>query len=249
MRSVLTVALLALSGSVAHAHIHLLKPLSRTDDALGDPQKDDHCGLLGQARTARVTTYKPGETITVEWKETIDHPRRLRTPFQPHAPVFRAPPASTRPALVHATPTNSNYPTENLTGMMDPDGTGSMILMDRIPDGALNVMRQQQITLPNVECTNCTLQLIHVMTQTATYAFADDVYFQCADITLAANAPDAGVTATDNDAGIDPGGGGGGGGSDFDGGKVSGGCSTGGGTGAPIALALLGLVGWRRRRR
>jgi MYXO-CTERM domain-containing protein len=245
MRSVLTVALLALSGSVAHAHIHLLKPLSRTDDALGDPQKDDHCGLLGQARTARVTTFKPGETITVEWKETIDHPGWLRISFQPSGSVFRAPPASNG---ANADGTASTFPTENLTGMMDPGGSGSMILLDRIADGSLNVMRQQQVTLPNMECTNCTLQLIHVMTQTATYEFANDVYFQCADITLAANAPDAGVAVTDNDAGIDPGGGGGGG-SDFDGGKVSGGCSTGGGTGAPVVLALLGLVGWRRRRR
>jgi MYXO-CTERM domain-containing protein len=39
-------------------------------------------------------------------------------------------------------------------------------------------------------------------------------------------------------------------GSDNDLGKVSGGCATGGGgSGLPVALALLGFVGLRRRRR
>lgn len=243
MRSVLVVALLGLSGSIANAHIHLLKPLSRTDDGINGPQKEQHCGTLAPGRTARVTTYKPGETITVEWQETIDHPGWLRISFQPSGELFRAPPASNGPA---SNGTASNYPTENLTGMVDPDGTGSMILMDRIADGALNVMRTMDVTLPNMECTNCTLQLIHVMTQTVGYAFADDVYFNCADITLAANAPDAGIPVTGGaDAGIEEPGGNGG----VDPGSVSGGCSTGGGTGVPVALALLGLVGLRRRRR
>jgi MYXO-CTERM domain-containing protein len=213
-----------------------MQPLSRTDDPLGDPQKENDCGNPAQTRTTRIATYKPGDTITVTWQETIDHPGWFRIAFQPSGEGFRAPAASTGP---NSAGTASNFPTEDLTGMTDPDGTGSMILKDRIPDGTLTAT----VTLPNMECTNCTLQLIQVMTQTATYEFANDVYFQCADITLAANAPDAGVSATDPDAGTDPGTGG------VDPGKVSGGCQTGGGSGAPVALVLLGLVGLRRRRR
>jgi uncharacterized protein (TIGR03382 family) len=247
MRSVVTLALLGLSGSVAHAHIHLLKPLSRTDDPLGDPQKEQHCGNPAQTRTTRVTTFAPGETITVEWKETIEHTGWFRISFQPNGEVFRIPPASNGPNGAGAAGT---FPTENLTGMTDPGGTGSMILMDRIADGAVNVTRTMSVTLPNMECTNCTLQLIQVMNNqgNAPYtidAASNDIYFNCADITLAANAPDAGVTAAEPDAGTgEPGGSNG-----VDPGKVSGGCSTGGGTGAPVALVLLGLVGLRRRRR
>jgi uncharacterized protein (TIGR03382 family) len=102
------------------------------------------------------------------------------------------------------------------------------------------------ITLPNVECSNCTLQMIQMMTDNPPYttdALSDDIYYQCADITLAANAPDAG-TQPMPDAGTGSGSGGG----NNPGGEVNGGCSTGGGAGLPIALALLGLASLRRRR-
>jgi len=244
MRSVLTVALLALSGSVAHAHIHLLKPLSRTVDGINDPQKEQHCGSMAQTRTARVTTYKPGETITVEWMETIDHPGWFRIAFQQNGEVFGIPPVSNGPNGAGGA---SNYPTEDRTGMVDP-ANNSIVLMDGNADGAGNVGGRRSVPLPDIDGTNCTLQSIQGMTNNQRYTVdvaSNDIYFNCADLILAANAPDAGVPVTDGpDAGVEEPGGGG-----VDNGKVSGGCSTGGGTGAPVALALLGLVGWRRRRR
>lgn len=249
MRSVLAVALLTASASVAQAHEHLLQPLSRTDDAQGGLQKQQHCGDPAVTRTTRVTTYHPGETITVKWMETIDHPSWFRIAFQPNGEVFEIPPASNGNSInAMGVASASNFPTENLTGMTDA-ATGTMVLMDRIADGAANVMRQMDVTLPNMECANCTLQLIQVMQNNPPYttdAASDDIYFQCADITLAADAPDAGVTGGEPDGGLDNGNNNG---SDTDLGKVSGGCSTGGSTGAPVALVLLGLVGLRRRRR
>jgi uncharacterized protein (TIGR03382 family) len=99
---------------------------------------------------------------------------------------------------------------------------------------------QQDITLPDTACDNCTLQLIQIMTDNNTYDPAVDVYYQCADITLVANnAPDAGMNAAP-DAGTDQGSGNNGGG------EISSGCSTGNATGL---LALVGLLGLRRRRR
>ncbi len=240
MRSVLVVALLGLPA-VAHAHIHLEVPLSRTDDSVGNPQKNQHCGTAVAGRTARVTTYLPGATIMVRWAETIQHPGYFRIAFQPEGEVFRIPAASNGQAVVGGVPQASNFPTEDMTGMVDA-GTGSMILKDRIPDGTLMTM----ITLPNMECANCTLQFIQMMTNAPPYtidAASDDIYFNCADITLAANAPDAGVQALPDasiEEPINPG---------FDPGRVSGGCSTGGLAGWPAALALAGLAGRRRRRR
>ncbi len=250
MRFVLAVTLLTASASIAQAHVHLLQPLSRTDDALGDPQKEQHCGNPAQTRTTRVTTYHPGETITVKFVETIEHPSWFRIAFQPNGEVFELPPASNGNSInAMGVASASNFPTENLTGMTDP-ATGTMVLMDRIADGAKDVMREMTVTLPNMECTNCTLQLIQVMQNNPPYTndtASNDIYFQCADITLAADAPDAGVTGGEPDAGMDNGNNNG---SDNDLGKVSGGCATGGGsTGMPVALALLGLVGLRRRRR
>jgi MYXO-CTERM domain-containing protein len=246
MRSALVAVLVALPA-VAHAHIYLTAPTGRGEPPNGDPQKNKHCGRQGRMLD-RVTTLEPGATITVAWKETINHSGWYRISFQPNGEVFRIPPASNGPNSAGA---NSNFPTEDYTGMTDPDN-GSTVLMDRILDDGNLVMKTRQITLPNIECDNCTLQVISVMTTSANYSTADmgSIYYQCADITLARNAPDAGPQATDNDAGIDPGGGGGGSETQYNPTIVSGGCSTGGASGtAPVALALLGFAGLRRRRR
>jgi uncharacterized protein (TIGR03382 family) len=206
---------------------------------LGDPQKQQHCGDPAVTRTARVTTLAPGSTITVKWAETIQHTGWFRIAFQPNGEVFGIPPASNGP---NSNNMPSNWPTEDRTGLTDPVN-GSIVLKDRILDGTL----MTDVTLPNVECTNCTLQFIQVMTRAANYTGAGDIYFNCADITLSANAPDAGVQP-EVDAGTVGGDAGTGGGNNPNG-AVTGGCSTGGATGGLPALVLLGLAGLRRRRR
>ena len=234
MKRVLLVGAL-LVPSIASAHIHLLSPLSRTDNALGDPQKTQHCGTVGWDRSAnsgRVQTFTPGETITVTWAETVNHTGWYRIAFQPDGEVFGIPPASNGP---RGNGQPSNYPTESQVGL-DPVN-GSIVLADRIADGTLS----QEITLPDMECTNCTLQLIQVMTDGATYGLGS-LYFNCSDITLSANAPDAGPQPV-TDAGV-----GGDAGNDGSNADVSGGCSTGtGSSGLVLGLGLIGLLARRRR--
>jgi uncharacterized protein (TIGR03382 family) len=233
MRSVLVVALLAIPAT-ASAHIKLLEPLARPTNNLGDPQKDQHCGAINSVRDpARVSTFLPGQTITVKFVETVAHTGWYRVSFQPDGQTFFIPPAGTGAG---------GFP-DDATGSTHAP-TGTMVLLDRIPDVGVNVETTAQVTLPDMECTNCTLQFIQVMTNGGIYDGEPDLYFNCADIVLAANAPDAGPQVT-GDAGVDapmgPG--------NNDSGMLSGGCSTGGGAGLPVALGLLGFVGLRRRRR
>ncbi|MBL9012766.1 MAG: lytic polysaccharide monooxygenase [Myxococcales bacterium] len=226
-----TVASILLLPLTAAAHIHLTAPKARTDSLTGD-QKDQHCGVANQVRNpARVTTFKPGETITVTWMETIDHPGYFRIAFQPNGSVFNIPAAGNGPP--------AGFPSVDQTGMTDA-ATGTIILKDRIPDGTLST----QVTLPMMECANCTLQFIQVMTDKAPYtidAASDDIYFNCADITLANNAPpppmvDAGVPAGPDAGSADPS-------------STTGGCSTSGGGSLWLALGLVGLAATRRRPR
>lgn len=169
-------------------------PLSRTDAPTGD-QKEQHCGVAAQGRNpARVTTYAPGATITVTWDETINHPGHFRIAFQPAGEVFGIPaPGAGAP---------SNFPDVDQTGMTD--AAGALILADMIPDGTPST----QVTLPNMECDNCTLQFIQVMTDNPPYTIdlaSDDIYFNCADITLSNSAPPpTDGPATGPDAGVDP---------------------------------------------
>lgn len=229
MRSLLATAFVTLSFGAAHAHIHLVSPLSRTDSPTGD-QKAEHCGVAGQGRTARVTTLLPGATITVSWMETINHPGYFRIAFQPDGEIFGIPAGD---------PPNFPVIAQSQTGMTD--AAGALILADFIPDGTSSTT----VTLPDMECSNCTLQFIQVMTDKPPYTVtpdSDDIYFNCADITLSASAPPTpdGPGTPGPDAGVDqpqPEGG------------VSG-CSTSGG--APTAFFGLGVVGLllrlRRRR-
>jgi hypothetical protein len=227
----LSFALLLVPASAA-AHIHLTAPQSRIDTLAGQDQKEQHCGVLNQARTTRVTTFKPGETITVTWMETVNHTGWFRIAFQQNGDTFPIPAASNGPA---GNGNPSTYPTKDETGMTDAL-TGAIILKDRIPDGTLST----QVTLPNAECNNCTLQFIQLMTDKPDYTTdvaSDDIYFNCADLVLSNGAamPDAGGGGVDQDASN-------GGNNNA---STSGGCSTTGGAGLAIGLALLTL---RRRR-
>ncbi|MDP2345054.1 MAG: lytic polysaccharide monooxygenase [Deltaproteobacteria bacterium] len=50
------------------------------------------------------------------------------------------------------------------------------------PDNESNFRWDAEVTLPDIECTNCTLQLIQVMTEGV--ANDGNTYFQCSDIVL-----------------------------------------------------------------
>ena len=183
------------AAPAAHAHIELLSPKPRTLE-----QKTGPCGAGGSTRGTNVTTYRPGETITIEWTETVDHPGHYRIAFDDNGnDSFRDP---SRP--------DDNFP---------------QTLADQIVDRG-GGRYTQQVTLPNMTCTNCTLQLIQVMTTVVPY---NSFYFQCADLVLAGEGtdpdPDPGTAGTE------------------------GGCSTGSSQGLAAGLALLALALRRRPRR
>jgi MYXO-CTERM domain-containing protein len=71
------------------------------------------------------------------------------------------------------------------------------VLLDEIPDRQGGSREYaQEITVPNVDCNNCTLQLIQVMYDKPPYGDGNDMYYQCADIIIEADpnapAPDMG---------------------------------------------------------
>lgn len=144
------------SARIARAHTSLTYPPPRTDS-----NKIPPCGAEGSSRTATVTEFRPGETITVTWDEYVDHPGHYRIAFDSDG--------------------NDDFPMPN-----NPDDDFPSVLVDQIPDRQGGGLYEQQVTLPDVECDNCTLQLIQIMTTQVPY---NSFYFQCADITLSANAP------------------------------------------------------------
>ncbi len=69
----------------------------------------------------------------------------------------------------------------------------STILLENIPDndgGEYEV----EVTLPDLECDNCTLQVIQVMLDKPPYGDGNDLYYQCADVILEFGAATSGST-------------------------------------------------------
>jgi len=232
MRSCLVAIAILLTSTIADAHIRITSPTPRSTTVL----KQRHCGATGSVR-ANVQTFAPGATLHLVWDEYVAHPGWFRVSFQENGDVFETPPASNGPSSGGA----SNYPTEELTGTTDA-ATGSLIIADRIMHPALSL----DVVLPNVECNNCTLQLIQMMIDKPPYTTdvaSNDIYYACVDLVISASAPppDAGV-GNGGDAGFDPDAGSTGSGG-------SGGCSVAGGSSAVVALAIIGLLRRRRRAR
>lgn len=125
------------------------------------------------------------------------------------------------------------------------------VLFDNIPDrSGTNLIYKQMVTLPNITCENCTLQVIQMMTDKPPYGDGNDLYFQCADIALRAGTPtptvDAAPSLVDAPTGADAGG---------MAPASGGGCSAGGpnaggtfGWLTLIAVVGAGAIGIRRRQ-
>lgn len=216
MRRTLSIAvvLVGLQVANAHAHIQLTFPLQRYTD-----QKNPPCGRANNdGRGETVNVFAPGQTITVSWDETVNHPGHFRIAFDDDGQdAFYDP------------------PTENTCD------TGMPILADCIPDLPGGGAASFDITLPNIECENCTLQVIQVMTDKPPFGDGNDMYYQCADLALRGGVsnddagpgnPDAGVAP---DAGTDP--------------DPDDGCQTSGPPGPATLLLVLGVIAALRRRR
>ena len=209
--------------AVASAHIELLYPTPRTLELKHGP-----CGAAGSTRGTNVIVLPPGATVEVRWKETINHPGHYRISFDLDGQDFVVPPTA-------------NGTTEGMPNVIKD------LIPDRVTSGTDNLY-SQSITLPDMTCETCTLQVIQLMTDKPPYttdALSDDIYYQCADIALrrpqtedasvppdvdAPTGADAGVAATDLTGGC--------------------GCRTSQGQAPQLALTALVLgIAWRRRRR
>lgn len=148
-------SLVLLAGS-ARAHLSLTSPPPRTDLLKQGP-----CGAgPADPRGPTVATFKPGEKIVVTWNEFVDHPGHFRIALDPDGQDDFFEPASFDDV--------SGGPGVIVDGIFDKNG-GDYSL---------------EIELPNIECDNCVLQVIQVMTDKKPYGDGNDLYYQCADIAI-----------------------------------------------------------------
>ncbi|HSN83921.1 MAG TPA: SCE4755 family polysaccharide monooxygenase-like protein [Polyangiales bacterium] len=163
----------------ARAHLDLTLPVSRYGE---NALKIGPCGIAGGERTSNVSYYEPGETIEVRWDEYIDHPGHYRVAFDPDGDDDFVDPAT----------------------MMELYSNDAVLLDGIVDKGPGERDYVATVTLPDITCDNCTLQVTQVMYDKEPYTVpGDDIYYQCADLVLrVGGAPDAGIDpGIDTDAG------------------------------------------------
>ncbi len=128
------------------------------------PPRNDSTGLKtgpcgGLPRTSTPVTYKAGSTQTVEWEETIDHPGFF--------------------IISLSEKDDANFEAHVLISHRTDDKNTP------ISSGTPGHFYSESITLPNITCTACTLQIIQVMGDEGASR-----YFSCSDVILV-NDPEA----------------------------------------------------------
>jgi hypothetical protein len=165
---------LLLSATAAEAHIRLEFPAPR-HPGNNPPLKASPCGVANEqkptAAPSAANTFRPGQTIMLRFNEFIGHPGHFRIALVPSGQTFPEP-----------------------TGFNDiKNPPVAPILLDGVlphTDSPSNTVRQVMVTLPNMTCTNCTLQLIQMMTDKPPFSpsppagTGNDIYYTCADIAL-----------------------------------------------------------------
>jgi hypothetical protein len=114
-----------------------------------DFQKEPPCGKGAvDGRSANINTFEPGATVVVRFTETIDHTGFYRVAFDPDGSDLA----------------DFDDPAHELARLDDPSE----------PSGREKTI---EVVLPDIECDNCTLQLIQDMGRSG-------LYYQCADLVL-----------------------------------------------------------------
>lgn len=215
---------LAALTSTALAHFRLIEPKAALVQAAdGNPQKGKPCST--GTETTDVANYMREQTINITVKETIDHQGFYRVALAKDTASLPDVPAGACNTLTPQEPT-----TTILAGNMFVGLIGG-------PDSA---PRTETVKLPNMNCQNCILQVIEVMTNDT----GDCYYYHCAKVNIgtALPAPDAGPgPGSGPDAGP--------GDNNNSGGGSTGGCSASGAQAGWALLAFSAMLPLARRRR
>lgn len=168
----------------ARAHIELMAPTPRVPDV--DNIKQTPCGP-GMRNSSRVSTFRPGETITLEWEETVPHPGYYRVLLDEDGQNDLPKPSMTSFQLHHDYYNGNGVTMNDLPAVVQaPTKQGNTwVLADywgQHRSGGKK-MWSLQVKLPNITCDNCTLQLLQSMFEKGR-TYDNAYYYHCADLVL-----------------------------------------------------------------
>jgi MYXO-CTERM domain-containing protein len=183
----------------AQAHFHLDSPPSPASwwTQLGDgtPQKTGPCGneaTAGTAASGIVTPYQPGQTIMLQWTETVSHTGWFRIALSYNNRTdLTDPPVAIDPTTGLSTDAGIENPP------VPP------VLVDGLfkhQQGQAGVVYNYSLTLPTTPCAKCTLQILQFMADHGSNLGNNNpdgyFYHHCADISIAADGGTAGGSSS-----------------------------------------------------
>jgi hypothetical protein len=186
VRALAVATLLATAPAVMQAHFRLLEPASWImENQLGDPQKAGPCGGTNAdwgTPTYAVTQAVGGSKMHVKVQETVYHPGFYRVALAVNSPTEL-------PADPKATTEQTDRGPRSLTGeVMSP------VQMPVLADGLFmhhekaDAAFETDVTLPNISCKHCTLQVIQFMEAHGANNPGNYTYHHCAIVAITADA-------------------------------------------------------------
>jgi MYXO-CTERM domain-containing protein len=207
----MTLAALALGASTlvalpARAHINVVGMLK----SRGGDEKHFPCD--GKRGDGPVYTFQPGATITIGIDEAIAHPSYFRIAFDNDGEDGFVEPKSIKPI-----DSSRKCPSSEHDQCGDADycnvvsTDGATVLWDNLNPHLANAAKSLtwNVKLPDIECDNCTIQVIQVMEDDAFHGpycpsdsckepsgYVEDLYHRCIDIKLVKGATNSPGTTT-----------------------------------------------------
>ena len=172
--------------AVTHAHFTLIEPASWiVEDDRGDPQNGFPCG--GSNTDYGKPSYSVGQAIGgsklhIKVQETIYHPGDNRVALAVNSPAeLPVDPKAT-------TETTERGPRSVSAEIMNP--VAAPVLADGLfPHSAkVDAPLETDVTLPNISCRRCTLQVVQFMEQHGANNPGNFTYHHCATLQITADA-------------------------------------------------------------
>lgn len=163
------------AAGTASAHFAIDFPKSRSNELDKSP-----CGPSSGGRSSTVTVFHPGDTVKLQWDVMVQH---------------------TMPGLWRISIDDSGQDFPDPVGA--DDKSTLPLFMDHVEVTGLG-KQELTITIPNIECQNCTLQILQYKIDKPPYTDPSSFYYQCSDIVIDANAavtPPGGTGGSSAEAG------------------------------------------------
>jgi hypothetical protein len=180
-------AAVLLAPSVLDAHFTLIAPASwLVENRLGDPQKAGPCGgTSADAGTPSnvIGKVQGGQPLHIKVQETVYHPGhyRIALAVRSRAELPPDPEVTTRDS--------DRGPWSVSAKILEPPQVPVLVdgLWKHDDRSAIAQPFETDITIPNITCEKCTLQIVQFMAEHGRNRDGDFTYHHCADLQITAD--------------------------------------------------------------